>query len=132
MSIFEDAVNIQALQKKLDHVKVAYAYLDAENRHQVKRNLKLQQQLNRINNLMIGNERIWVLDRLAMECEVEAHMIDVGDIWSGRTSPDQARADALFIRRLEWDLGELHVAVKGDTARRGGRYDQSEWRGERP
>ena len=118
-----------------------------------KQNMKLQQQLNRITNLMIGNERIWVLDRLAMELEVEADLLSEKPIGVATSSAgpgetvqmvtslpsligyeriNQFKADALFLRRLEWDLGELHVAVKGDTARRGGRYDQSEWRGSRP
>ena len=94
-----------------------------------KRELQLQQRLNRIANLMIGNERIWQLDRLAMESDVAADLVDAGDIPG---DADAMRADALFLRRLEWDLGELHVAVRGDTARRGGRYDQTLWRGKRP
>ena len=94
-----------------------------------KRELRLQQRLNRIANLMIGNERIWMLDRLAMESDVAAELVDAGAIPG---DAEQMRADAVFLRRLEWDLGELHVAVRGDTNRRGGRYDQSEWRGERP
>ncbi len=98
---------------------------------------KLQQRLNRISNVMIGNQRIWELDRLAMELEAEAHEIesafdstDMNEIRLAQVA--QCRADALFLRRLEWDLGELHVAVRGDTARRGGRYDQAEWKGQRP
>jgi hypothetical protein len=123
-----------------------------ENKRLKKQNLKLQQQLNRIDNLMIGNERIWELDRLAMELEVNTALLDTDlavDAMNALKHPDkdhmrsdqrarkqayadQMREDTLFLRRLEWDLGELHVAVRGDTARRGGRYDQSEWRGERP
>ena len=115
-----------------------------DNKRLAKQNQKLQQRLNRITNLMIGNERIWAFDRLAMELEVEAELIyddwTLGaEITEGEVSRlealdrySQFKADALFLRRLEWDLGELHVAVKGDTARRGGRYDQSEWRGSRP
>jgi len=111
---------------------------------------KLQQRLNRISNLMIGNERIWELDRLAMELDVEATAIEESAllvvsgerggtvVFDARGAVDQInrvellRADALFLRRLEWDLGELHVAIRGDTARRGGRYDQAEWKGQRP
>lgn len=104
---------------------------------------KLQERLNRISNAMIGNARIWELDRLAMECEVEADRLQkrletpfthrtVDEYDRLATEITQLRADALFIRRLEWDLGELHVAVKGDTNRRGGRYDQADWKGPRP
>ncbi len=105
-------------------------------RAELKRANKLQERLNRIAKFTIGNARIWQLDRLAMECEVEADTCAVLDeTVEGKIVKDQEaqfRADALFIRRLEWDLGELHVAVKGDTNRRGGRYDQSLWRGPRP
>lgn len=94
-----------------------------------KAELKLQQRLNRISNLMVGNQRIWNLDRLAMELDVAADMVDCGDIDG---DADGLRRDAVFLRRLEYDLGELHVAVRGDTARRGGRYDQSQWKGQRP
>ncbi|KKN26540.1 hypothetical protein LCGC14_0873670 [marine sediment metagenome] len=109
-----------------------------------RRNRKLQERLNRISNAMVGNQRIWELDRLAMECEVEADLAiaeynldeDIPHVSvDARLAIEreaQCRADALFLRRLEWDLGELHVAVRGDTNRRGGRYDQAEWKGQRP
>jgi hypothetical protein len=123
-----------------------------EIRRERKECKKLQQRLNRITNLMIGNERIWVLDRLAMELEVNAALLDTDlavDAMNALKHPDknhmgsdqrarkqayadQMREDTLFLRRLEWDLGELHVAVKGDTNRRGGRYDQANWKGVRP
>jgi len=112
----------------------------AEARYLHKENKKLQQKLTLITNCMIGNQRIWVLDRLAMELEVEADIIK--DSYTDETPHamssnrkqrmDNLRADVLFLRRLEWDLGELHVAVRGDTNRRGGRYDQAEWKGSRP
>ncbi|KKM70954.1 hypothetical protein LCGC14_1435480 [marine sediment metagenome] len=117
-----------------------------------RRNRKLQERLNRISNAMVGNQRIWQLDRLAMELEVGADLLEkviADDLAMSGTKDDgkmmssddrymayvrveMLRADALFIRRLEWDLGELHVAVRGDTNRRGGRYDQSQWKGKRP
>ena len=110
-------------------------------RHPSKKQIQLEQQLNRIKNLTIGNSRIWALDRLAMELEVEADMIqethDGSDTHmegaeehvSKRVS--DLRADALFLRRLEWDLRELHTAVHGDKDR-SGKYDDKNWRGERP
>jgi hypothetical protein len=97
-----------------------------ENKRLLKENRQLDQRLRRINNLMIGNTRIKELDRIAMEMNIDA------DLTQDDEHATKLIKDALFIRRLEWDLGELHVAVKGDTARRGGRYDQAEWRGTRP
>lgn len=105
-------------------------YLERQNR-------KLQERLNRISNRMIGNARIWKLDRLAMECDMGAQEIedafDATDMNEIRLEQvRQFRADALFLRRFEYDLGVLHVAVRGDTNRRGGRYDQANWKGPRP
>ncbi len=102
-----------------------------------KKNHKLQERLNRIANVMIGNRRIWELDRLAMELGVEADMLADALPDNPPPGPDldrlnALREDVLFIQRLEYDLGTLHVAVRGDTNRRGGRYDQADWRGPRP
>ncbi len=120
----------QEIGQRLKDRAVRIRTLERENR-------KLRERLNRISNVTIGNARIWQLDRLAMECEIGAHEIedafDATDMNAVRLeSVRQFRADALFLRRLEWDLGELHVAVRGDTNRRGGRYDQSQWKGPRP
>ena len=114
-----------------------------------RQNRKLQERLNRISNAMIGNARIWILGRLAIDSDMEANIIDQScienlasrhevDIWSSDERADKHeqakgfRADALFLRRLEHDLGTLHVAVRGDTNRRGSRHDQSNWKGPRP
>ena len=108
--------------------------LERDNRFLVKRNDKLQQQLNRIKNLTIGNTRIWEFDRLAMELEIEAELLlethDANDDMKIRRI--KLLADALFLRRVEFDLGEIHIAVHGDTNRRGGKYDQANWKGPRP
>ncbi len=132
----------QEIGQRLKDRAVRIRTLERENR-------KLQERLNRISNVMIGNARIWQLDRLAMELKVEADLIDQAivdnlasenedDIW---TSDERAakynqavelRADALFLERIEYDLGEMHTAVRGDTNRRDGRYDQSQWKGPRP
>ncbi len=131
-------------QQMSDLVPPTYQDLRIRVRTLERRNRKLQERLNRISNAMVGNQRIWQLDRLAMECEVEADLAvaeynldeDIPHVSvDSRLAIERearCRADALFIRRLEWDLGELHVAVRGDTNRRGGRYDQSQWRGQRP
>lgn len=109
-------------------------------RAEQKKSLRLQQRLNEISNRMIGNERIWTLDRLAMELDLQAdeaestsrgnsHMKGKKEAWMEMAR--RLRADALFLRRLEWDLGELHTSVRGKTNRRGGRYETDYGR-ERP
>jgi len=45
---------------------------------------------------------------------------------------DIARKNALFIRRLEWDLVELNIAVWDRVAQDGSKYDPLQWRGPRP
>ena len=125
-----------------DRIKEVSAIIEQQivrTRTLERRNRKLQERLNRISNAMIGNARIWQLDRFAMELEVEADLREgrIPNLPSaiiGRTTERVKilRADALFLRRLEWDLGSLHVAVRGDTNRRGGRYDQANWKGPRP
>jgi hypothetical protein len=112
--------------------------------YQLKQNRKLQERLNRIDNVMIGNTRIWELDRIAMELDVDADILsarwgfNVGVTpiteqgWAAHKRLEQFRDDALYIRRLEWDLGQLHVAVKGGTDRKGGKYDPANWKGPRP
>lgn len=89
---------------------------------------KQRDKLNRIANLIPGNNRIWKLDDVV-------RMLSI-DLWEAEENG--AHADAvteletlvLFVKRLEWDLGELHTEVRGATNRRGGRYDQI--RPERP
>ena len=122
----------QEIGKRLKDRAVRIRTLERQNR-------KLQERLNRISNAMIGNARIWVLDRLVMALKVEADVIEqripnLPTAIVGRAT-EQARmlrVDALYLERLEYDLGTLHVAVKGDTNRRGGRYDQANWKGQRP
>ncbi len=126
----------QEIGQRLIDRKVRIRTLERQNR-------KLQERLNRISNAMIGNARIWQLDRLVTELEVEADKLQLrlDTPFTGRTVEGygrlveqirELRADALYLKRLEHDLGTLHVAVKGDTNRRGGRYDQANWKGPRP
>ena len=121
-----------------------------------RQNRKLQERINRIKNTMIGNTRIWVLDRLAMECETEADLIDQScvenlasqnedDIWfsderaAKYEQAQQHRADALFLRRLKYDLRNQHTAINDLKVKRvrdvdyvTGKYDPDNWRGPRP
>jgi len=111
---------------------------------------KDQQKLNRIRNLTIGRSRCYELDRLAMELEVEADLIveEYDFMKHPLTGKDhiepagvdrvlaierfnQLKADALYLRRLEYDLLSLNNAVNDHTSR-AGKYDPDNWRGERP
>ena len=95
-----------------------------------KRERKMQETINRISNVMIGNHRIWNLERIAMEMEADADMYE--ERQDEGVDAEGLRRDALFLRRLEWDLGVLHEVVRGDTARRSGRYTEDNWKGARP
>ena len=65
-------------------------------------------ELNRYRKLTVGQERIWTLGRIAMMSEVDADNAD-GSGWD----KNGLRADALFLRRLAWDLEAQHDAVHG-------------------
>lgn len=130
-----------ALQERIELLSMKLDLTNGEMRGLERRNRKLQERLNRISNAMIGNQRIWVLDRLAMENEVEAdseqNHLDITVVSDRHRALKenqirQFRTDALFLRRLEFDLGVLRVAVNGDTNWRGGKYDQANWKGSRP
>lgn len=126
-----------ALQERIELLSMKLDLTNEKMRGLERRNRKLEERLNRISNAMIGNARIWQLDRLAMDCDVGAQEIedafDATDMNPIRLEQVRLfRADALFLRRLEFDLGVLHVAVNGDTNRRGGRYDRDNWKGPRP
>lgn len=93
---------------------------------------KLQDQLNKVRKHLPAAQRIWNLDRIAMEMEAEADTLEeAGD---QNQDPDGLRADALYLRRLEYDLITLREAI-GQTVRGGNnrKYDPSQWpRGPRP
>ena len=89
---------------------------------------KQRDKLNRISNLIPGNTRIWKLDDVA-----RILAMDLDHAVAHDAHPDavtELETLVLFVRRLEWDLGELHTEVRGATNRRGGRYTQV--RPERP
>ena len=99
---------------------------------------KLGDALNRICKLVPSVRRISELDRIAVELEAEAYAIQmqmdgVSDI------PDNLRSDALYLRRLEYDLTSMREAKasvqpkKEQTMKAGSKYEPSQWpRGERP
>jgi len=84
------------------------------NRHS-KANRKLKDKINRVTKLVPGLQRIHELDRIAMELELEAD--------EHPEYEDALRNDALFIRRLQWDLYQLRKEVRGT---RGGRVAEAE------
>ena len=82
---------------------------DEQERHIAKlekRNRKLNDKLNRYRNVLPGRKRLITLGRIAAMMEAEAdfaerdpkppHVVPID--WRG------LRADALFLRRLEWDF----------------------------
>jgi len=92
---------------------------------------RLEQQTNRVKNLVPGRGRIFKLDHVAMLLEHDADMCEADgtDLESVATSRDLAT----FIRRLAWDLGKMRDAVRGDTRRAiSNRNDPTQWVGPRP
>ena len=83
---------------------------------------KQADRLNRIGNLIPGNTRIWKLDDVARILRMDIHEAEQSDAHPDAIS--ELETLLLFVRRLEWDLGELHTVVRGATNRRGGRFDQ--------
>lgn len=103
-----------------------------------KRERKLRDALNRITKLIPSVRRISELDRIAVELEAEADTINQLDD-ATRGDPFGLRADALFLRRLEYDLTSMREAKasvapkKEKTMRASSKYDSANWpRGERP
>jgi len=81
---------------------------------------KKQDQLNRFTKLVPGSRRVWELDRIAMELEMEA---DDRETVGLRIEAEGLREDVLFLRRLQFDLHQLRNTVRGP---RGGRMSDVE------
>ena len=88
--------------------------------------------LNRIANLIPGSHRIWELSRIANELDAEADTLQ--RLETPGADPDGLRNDALFLRRLEYDLVSMREAVGRPVRGSGSRkYDPTQWpRGPRP
>ncbi len=73
--------------------------------------------LNRFRKLTIGQDRIWALQRIATLTEADADLEKRRDVEAlgvtFRFHVDGAKSDALFLRRLAWDLEAQHDAVHG-------------------
>jgi hypothetical protein len=81
---------------------------------------KLEDKLNRFAKLVPGSQRIWYLDTIAMEMEYEANILDTEH---RDDEADGVRKNALFMRRMQWDLHQLRNTVRGP---RGGRMEDIE------
>ena len=71
--------------------------------------------LNRFRKLAIGQDRIWTLQRIATFAEADADLQKRQDVEAlgvtFRFDAEEAKADALFLRRLAWDLEAMHDAM---------------------
>lgn len=108
------------------------ADLKAERNYYRKEAQKTQDRLNRVHKLLPGATRIWNLDRIAIELEAEAECLREENV--PYADPEGLERDALYLRRLEYDLISLREAlgrhVRGSKNRK---YDPSQWpRGPRP
>ena len=114
--VFTSAETIQQLRRDL--------------RHEQRENRKLQSKINRYNKLIPGRSRVWELNRIAMEFEVASEII--GETGSA-AAIDGLLADALLIRRLEYDLVTLNDEKRAPKGGGNPKYDPAQWpRGERP
>ena len=116
--------------------------LDADRRlvqvESTKLERKLRDALNRILKLVPSMHRLQVLDRIAMELDAEAEVLNELSI-SAHGDGEGMHADALFLRRFEYDMTsmrEVKASVKPkkkSTMRASSKYEPSQWpRGERP
>lgn len=74
-----------------------------------KQERRARDQANRIKKLTVGQDRIWRLQRIASFTEADADLAKHTGIYD----VEGGRADALFLRRLAWDLEAMHDAVHG-------------------
>jgi hypothetical protein len=80
-----------------------------------KQNRKLNDRLNRYRNVTPGRKRLISLGRIAAHLEYEADEMyganeptfEGYDAMNAKRIADSIRADALFLRRLEWDFEQL-------------------------
>lgn len=126
-----DAI-IQALCDRLDENRAEFEHMTHDRNRYRKEARKLQDQLNRYNNLIPGTSRLLNGDRIVMEMHAEAEtMRETGDL---NQDPDGLDRDALWLDRLVYDLITLREAmdrpVRGTRNRK---YDPAQWpRGPRP
>lgn len=78
-------------------------------------------QINRINKLVPGLQRVYELENIVIRLEADAETIDFPD----DDTADSYRADILFLNRLAWDLMEMRHALYPNQ-RHNNRYDAGE------
>ena len=94
-----------------------------------KQERKLQDRLNRIDNLLPGLKRLWELDRIADELRMDADHRDEQEQGDAQAIASLL-ADALILERLAWDLIEMRKTLR--PPKRTSRYDPALWPRERP
>lgn len=111
--------------------------LRADRNRWRKRARKLQDELNRVDNLIPGTSRLFNGDRIVMEMNAEAERLREEGV--PHSDPDGLDRDALWLERLVYDLVTLRegrgrpVRGSGSRAKSPGKYDPSQWpRGPRP
>ncbi len=80
------------------------ATLERENR-------KLNDKLNRFRNLTPGHKRLYALGRIASMMEADADMMAEDPNERPIIDGEAARADALYLHRLQWDFEQLREVV---------------------
>jgi len=82
-----------------------------------KRERRQRDELNRFRKLTIGQDRIWTLQRIATFAEADVDLEKRRDVEASgisfRFDVEGSKSDALFLRRLAWDLEAQHDAVHG-------------------
>jgi hypothetical protein len=92
------------LQDTFDELERIIANLEKENR-------KLNDRLNRFRNLTPGRKRLYSLGRIASFAEADADMAFEDPNERPIIDGEAARADALYLHRLQWDLEQLREVV---------------------
>ena len=76
-----------------------------------KQNRKLNDKLNRFRNLTPGRKRLYALGRIASFMEADADMVVEDPNERPIIDGEMARADALYLHRLQWDIEQLREVV---------------------
>lgn len=124
------------LTHKLERSKADQDILIGANKILAKKVRKSTEHLNRIRNNIVGNQRIYYLDTIAVTLSTDAEL--------ARQDGEELVAvdlekQALFIQRLQYDLRKQHTAINDLKPKRVGRvdyaagkYDPDNWGGPRP
>ena len=76
-----------------------------------RQNRKLNDKLNRFRNMTPGRKRLYALGRIAAMMEADADMMAEDPNERPIIDGEAARADALYLHRLQWDLEQLREVV---------------------